>query len=105
MNIYYRIVEVDKEGDYKTLFHGINKTRKLPIGRWIRADLKMVDDGGTKYLSGFHVLKNRKDCAQYLSRFTANRHLKIVPCLCQNLRPKEHSNSPVFLAEYMKIIE
>lgn len=104
--IYYRIVEVDKDNNYKTLFHGYGQKhrRLLPINQWVKADERMVDDGGTEYLSGFHVIKERKDCEKYLTRFTRNRKLKIVSCECMGMRRKEHSNSPVLLARYMKII-
>lgn len=107
MGMYYRIVEVDKEGNYKTLFHGFGEKHRriLPINLWLKADERMVDDGGTEYLSGFHVLKKRKDCEKYLERFTKKRTLKIISCECMGMRRKEHSNFPVFLARYMKIVK
>ena len=41
----YRMVEKDKYGNLKTLFHGINGSRILPIDTWIQADIKMVSEG------------------------------------------------------------
>lgn len=45
----YKIVEV-VDGKIKTLFHGINKSRTMPEGIWLEADVKMGRDGsGDRY--------------------------------------------------------
>lgn len=101
--VCYRIVE-EKNGKLKTLFHGINRSRVIPPNKWLKAEKKCVSDGGTKYLSGFHVLKTRKECEKYLGRFDkTKRKLKIIEVLVKGLRRKKHSNSRVFLASWMKV--
>jgi len=96
----FRIVEV-QNGLIKTLFHGINGSRIIPRGKWIKAEKKLVDDGGTKYISGFHVLKSRATCQKYLKTFKLTKTKRIVPVLAKGLRPKSHSRHPVFLASEM----
>ena len=100
----YKIVEV-QNGDIRTLFHGTNGSRTIPKGEWVQAVMKEVKDGtsGTSYISGWHVLMDYQHCVEYLKRFKNRLDiLEIVPCEVRNLRPKEHSLSPVFLAEYIR---
>ena len=106
----YRIVECKDSHPY-TLFHAIPNTskkrsRKIPIEEWLRAENKMVKDGTSKseYLSGFNVLLNLKHMKEYTKRFTAPRTLKIIKIFVRPpLRPKEHSKSDVWLADWMFI--
>jgi len=100
----YKIVEL-VDGNIKTLFHGVNGSRVMPKGEWIKAEYKQVTDGsGQKpYLSGWHVLLNYEDCVTYMSRFKTRLDLlNIIECDVKNARRKEHSPSPVYLAEYIK---
>jgi len=97
-NEYFKIIEI-KNNQFKTLFHGLNGSRKLPIEKWIMADLKTVNDGGTSYLSGWHVIPNLIDCQKYLKKFKNKRVLKIVQCKAENVWKKEHSPNNVYLAE------
>ena len=103
----YRLVEQDKHGNLKTLFHGIDGSRILPIGKWIRANTKMVSEGvnGKKYLSGFHSLGTRDECLKYSKKFKNKQHRYVVPIKIKNIRMKEHSPSKVYLSEYMMIEE
>lgn len=95
---------VDWKDGPRTLFHGLNGSKDLPIGKWVRADIKMVRDGvGTAYMSGWHVMPSLQDCLDYLSRFKNVRDKAIVSCLVSGTRHKEHSPSPVFLAENILI--
>ena len=59
----FRIVEM-KGGNPHTLFHGIQgatrRTKRLNTGEWLEADVKVVNDGGRNYLSGFHFISNKK---------------------------------------------
>lgn len=66
----------------------------------------MVTDGtGPEYLSGWHILPSRQVAESYLTRFKSRvTLLKIIPCKARNLRRKAHSNSEVYLAEYIKLI-
>ena len=101
----YKIVERDG-ADYKTLFHGLNGSRTIEPGVWLKADKKMVKDGTSKttYLSGWHVLPSYEDCVEYMKKFTKRLDkLAIVECEVKETRPKEHSPSPVLLADYMRL--
>lgn len=102
----YKIVE-KVDGKVKTLFHGLNGSRTLPIGEWLTADMKEVKDGTSKnsYTSGWHVLPTVEDCKNYLTKFKNRLDcLIIVECEVDGrIWEKEHSPSPVFLAEHMRI--
>ena len=104
---WYKIVETDDKGNIKTLFHGVNKSRILKLGKWLKAELKMVKDGTSKteYLSGFHIAPTYEECKSYLEFFTHRHNKKIVKCEARNIRPKSHSRSNIFLAEYILITE
>ena len=100
----WKIVEV-VEGQIRTLFHGLDGSRKMPAGQWLKAVERPVKDGTSKttYLSGFHVFTSRAACQEYLGRFTCRRELlRVVPCQVRGLRPKVHSPSPVLLASWLK---
>jgi len=100
--IAYKIVEKDGNG-YKTLFHGVEKSRKLPTNVWIKAEQKMVKDGsgGKEYLSGFHVFKTKEDAIKYFSIFLLKRRT-IIECFAKNLRQKP-TNKKVWLADEIYI--
>ena len=72
---YYKIVDV-VDGNIKTLFHGLNGSRTVPDKTWLKADKKLVRDGTSKtwYLSGWHVLKTKEECEEYLGKFTHVEH-------------------------------
>jgi len=90
----------------RTLFHGINRSRTMPVGRWIAADKRIVSDGGTKYLSGFHVLLSEQDCHAYLRHFKRFDDKRIIEVSVRGpLRAKTHSPHPVFLADEILIPE
>lgn len=105
--MWYKIVELYPNGDVKTLFHGVNRSRLLPKGKWLEAEEKMVRDGScqTYYLSGWHILPTKEDAQEYLTRFKKRLELlKIVPCEAEEVRPKTHSNAPVFLAKRIRLL-
>lgn len=98
----YRIVEVKYKQPH-TLFHGIEGSRQIETGEWVKAKKKMVRDGtGPYYLSGFNVLLTRKEMEKYTERFKAPRELRIVKVWVRGvLRVKEHSRANVYLADEM----
>lgn len=106
--VAYKIVETEDDIRLKTLFHGVGGTRTITPNSWIEADEKMVRDGTSKtwYLSGWHVLLEEAHAYDYLKSFK-NRleKLRVVPVKVKDLRPKEHSRHPVFLAKHLKLIE
>jgi len=104
---WYKIVDKDKKGNYKALFHGIEGSRIIPVGEWVKSEQKLVSDGssGTKYKSGWHIMIDYDECQKYLSKFTAKTERVIVMVDVKGkIWPKEHSPSNVYLCEQIKII-
>ena len=66
----YKICEFEN-GVYKTLFHGINGSRSIPVNTWLASEQKIVKDGTSKttYESGWHVLPTYEDAVNYLTKF------------------------------------
>ena len=112
----FRLVEV-KNGSPHTLFHGIpngnirgtsghTRTRKIPLGKWLRAENKLVSDGTSKHkhISGFNVLLDLEKMREYAKRFTADRDLQVIPIEIRGeARKKPYSRAGVWLANWMKI--
>lgn len=107
MKTYWKIAEANPDGTIKTLFHGVRGSRKIPKGIWLESEYKWVNDGsGPWYWSGWHVLPTKKVAEKYLTRFK-NRldKLVILPCNIKgNQWLKAHANSPVILAQYLKLL-
>jgi hypothetical protein len=110
MRKYYKIVDIDSQGNYKTLFHGVNGTRKLPHGVWIKAEIKEdVRDGSRKnatpYKSGFHVMPSREIAETFFhKRFKNKKYRKVVECFVKGkIWKKVHSPSEIYLCEQIMI--
>lgn len=94
---YYKIVKLKETGIY-TLFHGFNgkkkRTKKLPFGEWIEAEVKIVRDGSNskEYESGFHILPDYKTAKEYKKRFKQKK-LAIIPVKAEGVRQKRNSVS------------
>lgn len=106
METYFKIVDYEK-GKLKTLFHGVNGSRTIEKGRWLKADVKTVHDGssGTEYESGWHILPTYDECKDYLKKFKHLKKKKIIKCKAKNIRPKTHSRDNVYLSEYLYVEE
>jgi hypothetical protein len=108
---YFRIVEVDKNGNYKTLFHGNNGSRILEPNKWLKSVQKPVRDGRLKakeYTSGWHVLPGEKEVTERFrnSFFRAPRELKVVEVEVRGkIWAKAHSRHNILLCEEIKIVE
>ena len=102
----YRIVEI-KNGKPHSLFHSINgslRGREIPMGRWIRAANRYSSDGGAKYTTGFHVFLNQHDAVRYFTRaFRKHEGRQVIECEVRDIRPKDNSPHPIFLADWMKV--
>jgi hypothetical protein len=104
---WYKIVNKDRHGNFKTLFHGIDGCRIIEPDEWVKSDQKMVRDGsvGTMYNSGWHIMMNLDEVQEYLTRFTADKSRVIVKVDVKGkIWSKEHSPSNVHLCEYIKVI-
>jgi len=104
METCYKIVDII-DGKIKTLFHGLNGSKVLPLGLWLEAEKKWVRDGTSKtwYWSGWHVTKSLQDCIDYLAKFENVEHKAVVACRARSIIPKAHSPSPIFLARRIAI--
>ena len=107
---WYKIVDKDKKGNFKMLFHGIDGSRIIPVGKWIRSEQKLVRDGsvGTQYTSGWHIMMNLDEAVEYMARFTSNSpHARVIVKVDVDgkIWPKAHSPSNVHLCEWIKIID
>jgi hypothetical protein len=96
----YRLVELGKDGSFKTLFHGVKGSRTLPKGKWLTCERKIVHEGinGTKYISAFHVLPSLEECQEFSKIFEIRDNRRIISLKYRQFRPKRHSRGPVLLA-------
>jgi len=106
--IGYKIFDLHTDGTLLTLFHGINKSRKMCRNQWITATKEIVSDSsrGSTYTSGFHFLPTYEEAEDYLTCFskaTIDKKI-IIKCLFEGVYPKAHSRSNVFLARQMFIM-
>ena len=105
IRIGYRIVEY-KDDKFMSLFHGTQHSRIIHIGRWNKADSKMVTDGSNtkEYLSGYHYFPDMKDAFAFFNRLKIKENRSVVRVQVRgDLRPKP-SNPKVWLADEMMII-
>lgn len=103
----YKIIDF-QDGKARTLFHGINGSKTIPMNEWVKADKKMASDGtrGTRYLTGWHLLPTKEECVEYLQRFTNLEHKAIAVCQVRgDVWKKEHSHHNVLLADEILIQE
>ena len=102
---YYKIMDYEG-GNFRTLFHGLNGSKTVPMYEWLQARVAIVSDGtnGTKYKSGWHVFTSFDECQKYLKKFQNLKNKVIAKCNARNLWPKEHSRSNVLLAEWINIV-
>jgi len=102
MKKYYRIVDIDEDNNFKSLFHSVmNGRRNMPKDQWIKAVRRIGWEGahGPKYRTGFHVLPTLEECHAYSKKFKIKSHRRIISLHCKNLRKKKHSPSSVMLAD------
>lgn len=106
MKKYYRIVDIDENNNFKSLFHSVmNGRRNMPKDQWIKAIRRIGSEGvnGPKYRTGFHVLPTLEQCQSYSKKFKIKNSRRIISLHCKNLRKKKHSPSPVMLANEIYI--
>ena len=96
-----------KHGRPLTLYHGLNGSRKLEVGKWIHAAERIVHNPGKKtgtpFRSGFHFFASREDAITYKSRFAPNKRrlLLLAAVEVRGARPKP--NSPAWLASEVRL--
>jgi hypothetical protein len=89
----------------KTLFHGVQGSRALPLDVVLEADIKRVWNPGKVvgkgFISGFHILPDKQECIDYLKRFKNADDLVVCRVYVDEFRDKP--NSKVKLASKMFI--
>ncbi len=103
----YRVIELGKDGSFKTLFHGVKKSRTLNTNKWLTCERKIVHEGtnGTRYISAFHVLPSLEECRKFSKIFKIRDTRRIISLKYRHYRPKRHSKGPVILANQIYIPE
>jgi hypothetical protein len=106
----YKIFDlgVDEHNTYpKTLFHGVQGSRQLPLGEWIKAEKKMVTDGSrsSHYLSGFHVYKTVEDVKEWFKRAKHLQNRVVVEVSARQCRQKPCAIRPTILSDWLFISE
>lgn len=103
----YRLMEKDDKGNFKTLFHGINGSKIIPLGKTLFADHKQVRDGSGKkwYDSGFHSIETLPLLYKYLKFFKRRREKLVIGVVeVQGLFGKPNSREGVILSSSQKLI-
>jgi hypothetical protein len=116
-NLCYKIIDINKKGEIKTLFHGIRGSKILSTGTWIEAVVKPVVDEGPNakiYMSGFHLFKTKKAAAVYLRDQFRTKNIirknnkvvkirKVIPVYAELFWTKRHSYAPILLARHIYV--
>ena len=102
----YKIVEC-RDGQLWFLYHGLNKSRIIPTGKWLKADKRTARDGGGSrwYKSGFHVFLTADSAYRYFQRYftRSNRPLILISVAAANPRHKP-GNTSVMLADEIFVL-
>ena len=64
----------------RTLFHGHNGSRTLPLNTWLKANKKMVKNGSgvEKYESAFHAYSSLEDVKYWLTKLAKNIDNRVI---------------------------
>jgi hypothetical protein len=89
----------------KTLFHGVKGSRRLPVGKRIKADNKMVTDGSRqhKYKSGFHAYKTANSVRAWIKRSKNYENRVVVQVNVMKCRAKPNAIRDTVLADQLFI--
>jgi hypothetical protein len=90
----------------KTLYHGIDGSRLLPIGKWVKAERKMVTDGSRRhpYLSGFHSYASLEEVTRWLQAAQYYEDRVVVKVKIKGCRPKPNAVRPTVLSNWLLIL-
>lgn len=89
----------------KTLFHGIDGSRLLPIGKWIKAERKMVSNGSRThpYLSGFHSYPDLEAAIRWLQGAKNVVGRVVVKVKIDGCREKPNAVRETILSDWLLI--
>jgi hypothetical protein len=107
----YRVFEVVKDKHTgamlaRSLFHGTDRSRTIPLNQWVSADIKQVRDGSGNnyYTSGFHVFFDI-GAAYYFFNHSLKKHDNrfVVHCYVRGEVRLKSLRSHTWLAEQIYI--
>lgn len=100
----YKIFDKGKDGP-KTLFHGLEGSRSLPVGKWLDAEIKLVTDGSRQepYESGFHAYYTLDDVYNWLKGAKNLEGRVVVKVEVKGCWEKPRAIRPTILAKRLKI--
>lgn len=100
----WRFFEI-KNGEYYTLFHGVNGSRKIPIDAWVTAKQSVGYEGshGKKFRTGFHVFDSLEYGLKFISKFRKKRTIAIVEIEVSGKLRIKPTNNRILLCKYMRI--
>ena len=94
---------IDKNGIEQpcTLFHGLHGSRMLKVGKWMKAEKRMVTDGSRTiaFESGFHGFKTQKEVRAWLHRATKLAGRVVVETIFRDCRAKPRSVGNTILGD------
>jgi len=98
----YKVFDI-KNDQPLFIFHGINRSRVVPLNTWLKADKKMVTDGScnTQYLSGFHIFPSYQAITDWCKTVKHVDERVVVQVHAKKTRPKRHSKHTVVLADHL----
>lgn len=102
--IAYKVFNI-KQGHPYFLYHGLNGSRRVTIGNWIKAERKLVKDGSAsiKYWSGFHLFASIRDVQNWLKLVTHIDSRCVVQVDIKDIKPKTCNRNGVILAQQIRI--
>lgn len=100
----YKIFDLDGDRP-KTLFHGVDGSRTLPIGKWIKAARKMVTNGSRMYpyLSGFHSYPDLEAARRWLQSAQIVEGRVVVKVKIDGCREKPRDIRETILSDWLLI--
>lgn len=102
MKYAYKIFE-EKDCLPHTLFHGLNGSRKLKVGTWLRAECKRVTTSTLFFESGFHAYPSKEHIVNWLTKAKNNDTRVVVKVAIEDVALKPGSLTVTYLAQRMRI--
>ena len=88
MTIWYKILD-EQYGQPHFLYHGINRSKLIPLDQWIVSERKWVKEGSNPYYwSGFHVYPDLESVTQWLHRIKKMTNRVLVEITTREIRKK-----------------
>lgn len=93
-----------KDGELYFLFNGLNGSRQVHKGKWLKAKKRRVRDAiGPYYQSGFHAFKSAFDISYWLRWVTHIENRVVVEVTIDHVKLKPNGRGNVLLADEMLV--